>query len=392
MQDVDLRISLLDCFIQDSKQLELNRTLVEMKDGHVQVRGFAPRLKQIVEVIDRELEQYVNNNNVARINVQLETPSYYDELTVAFEDIFLRKQKSVFLEGSQISVHALNLRSKKVKFRLDCSLKDITDAVAKQYLDGQDNGGAKADTYSGENADSGGRVVRNASIVLDQLVGPVVDCLSVVSDVFKIPIAFGYNPGLGSNGLIYSQFRGNQYVKIVGTLSNIQKMTEKLGKFGKVGWLNLMQVPEAVAQVSEAKTKEEAGKVVGGTIGGMAGGEIGGNIGLVLGTIIIMSVGVVSTPAVIVTLGGCLIIGVVSGTVIGTKGGESAGGFLGKQFDAPTQRPLSSIEATISAAPEKKLYISAPGTKQTYFSAAPERKTYISAAPNRHQPLLYRAK
>ena len=170
-------------------------------------------------------------------------------------------------------------------------------------------------------------------------------------------------------------------------------MTASVGKFGKWGWLNLLRIPETVVKVSDSKTKEEAGKVIGGTLGGMAGGEIGGNIGWVVGVMLIGAAGVVSTPAMIVTLGGCFIVGVVVGSVAGTKGGEYTFGLLGRQLDPQTKtRPLSSIEATISAAPERKTYISAPTPKPTYISAAPKRKTYISATPSRFQPLLYSSK
>ena len=169
---------------------------------------------------------------------------------------------------------------------------------------------------------------------------------------------------LGSNGKLYynEMEKGNQYYKITGKLSNVAKMGSNIGSLAQLGSF-IMGLPNFQKDLDSANTVEQvlsiSGEKTGELIGGLAGGSIGAKIGNWMGCIVVVGLAVsgvvVSTPVVLVIVGGTTVIGgivgAMSGGELGKNIGKTMGGFTGKEID---ENP-DLIERALEIIPSNKI-------------------------------------
>ena len=156
--------------------------------------------------------------------------------------------------------------------------------------------------------------------ISDEVKDKVVDYFNIIGS--GIDSAMGSVPDLkyGNNGRVYANpnARGNQYYKIVGTLSD-SKAVSLLGKAGKVISYGTT-IYRAGEEYSKASTSQEKGRVVGATTGKVVVGTVAGNVASV------------ATTAVLVTLiviAGCSIFAGVAASSAVEGVGEEIGGNAG---------------------------------------------------------------
>ena len=169
---------------------------------------------------------------------------------------------------------------------------------------------------------------------------------NVVGDTTKILTDdYGYNPKLGTNGKIYhSNFKGNQYVKIIAKTENIAPSIKAAGTIGTIVSSGSKLV-DGYSEYNKAETLKKKGGVVGETIGeiggGIIGGSAGGAVGTYAGSLLVLGLvcvgATISAPVSLVIVGGCALTGIIVGDNIGEKiggtGGKKLGEFVGSNIE-----------------------------------------------------------
>ena len=169
--------------------------------------------------------------------------------------------------------------------------------------------------------------------ISDEVKDKVVDYFNIIGS--GIDSAMGSVPDLkyGNNGRVYANpnARGNQYYKIVGTLSD-SKAVSRLGKAGKVISYGTT-IYRAGEEYSKASTSQEKGRVVGATTGKVAAGTAAGAVASVATTAVLVTIagaaGVATAPVTLIVIAGCSIFAGVAASSAVEGVGEEIGGNAG---------------------------------------------------------------
>ena len=169
--------------------------------------------------------------------------------------------------------------------------------------------------------------------ISDEVKDKVVDYSNIIGS--GVDSAMGSVPELryGNNGRIYTNpnARGNQYYKIVGTLSD-SKAVSRLGKAGKVISYGTT-IYRAGEEYSKASTSQEKGRVVGATTGKVVVGTVAGNVASVATTAVLVTIagaaGVATAPVTLIVIAGCSIFAGVAASSAVEGVGEEIGGNAG---------------------------------------------------------------
>ena len=169
--------------------------------------------------------------------------------------------------------------------------------------------------------------------ISDEVKDKVVDYSNIIGS--GVDSAMGSVPELryGNNGRIYTNpnARGNQYYKIVGTLSD-SKAVSRLGKAGKVISYGTT-IYRASEEYSKASTSQEKGRVVGATTGKVVVGTVAGNVASVATTAVLVTIagaaGVATAPVTLIVIAGCSIFAGVAASSAVEGVGEEIGGNAG---------------------------------------------------------------
>ena len=169
--------------------------------------------------------------------------------------------------------------------------------------------------------------------ISDEVKDTVVDYFNIIGS--GIDSAMGSVPDLkyGNNGRVYANpnARGNQYYKIVGTLSD-SKAVSLLGKAGKVISYGTT-IYRAAEEYSKASTSQEKGRVVGATTGKVVVGTVAGNVASVATTAVLVTIagaaGVATAPVTLIVIAGCSIFAGVAASSAVEGVGEEIGGNAG---------------------------------------------------------------
>ena len=169
--------------------------------------------------------------------------------------------------------------------------------------------------------------------ISDEVKDKVVDYFNIIGS--GIDSAMGSVPDLkyGNNGRVYANpnARGNQYYKIVGTLSD-SKAVSLLGKAGKVISYGTT-IYRAGEEYSKASTSQEKGRVVGATTGKVVVGTVAGNVASVATTAVLVTIagaaGVATAPVTLIVIAGCSIFAGVAASSAVEGVGEEIGGNAG---------------------------------------------------------------
>ena len=169
--------------------------------------------------------------------------------------------------------------------------------------------------------------------ISDEVKDKVVDYSNIIGS--GVDSAMGSVPELryGNNGRIYTNpnARGNQYYKIVGTLSD-SKAVSRLGKAGKVISYGTT-IYRAGEEYSKASTSQEKGRVVGATTGKVAAGTAAGAVASVATTAVLVTIagaaGVATAPVTLIVIAGCSIFAGVAASSAVEGVGEEIGGNAG---------------------------------------------------------------
>lgn len=169
--------------------------------------------------------------------------------------------------------------------------------------------------------------------ISDEVKDKVVDYSNIIGS--GVDSAMGSVPELryGNNGRIYTNpnARGNQYYKIVGTLSD-SKAVSRLGKAGKVISYGTT-IYRAGEEYSKASTSQEKGRVVGATTGKVVVGTVAGNVASVATTAVLVTIagaaGVATVPVTLIVIAGCSIFAGVAASSAVEGVGEEIGGNAG---------------------------------------------------------------
>ena len=169
--------------------------------------------------------------------------------------------------------------------------------------------------------------------ISDEVKDKVVDYSNIIGS--GVDSAMGSVPELryGNNGRVYTNpnARGNQYYKIVGTLSD-SKAVSRLGKAGKVISYGTT-IYRASEEYSKASTSQEKGRVVGATTGKVVVGTVAGNVASVATTAVLVTIagaaGVATAPVTLIVIAGCSIFAGVAASSAVEGVGEEIGGNAG---------------------------------------------------------------
>ena len=169
--------------------------------------------------------------------------------------------------------------------------------------------------------------------ISDEVKDKVVDYSNIIGS--GVDSAMGSVPELryGNNGRIYTNpnARGNQYYKIVGTLSD-SKAVSRLGKAGKVISYGTT-IYRAGEEYSKASTSQEKGRLVGATTGKVVVGTVAGNVASVATTAVLVTIagaaGVATAPVTLIVIAGCSIFAGVAASSAVEGVGEEIGGNAG---------------------------------------------------------------
>ena len=169
--------------------------------------------------------------------------------------------------------------------------------------------------------------------ISDEVKDKVVDYSNIIGS--GVDSAMGSVPELryGNNGRVYTNpnARGNQYYKIVGTLSD-SKAVSRLGKAGKVISYGTT-IYRAGEEYSKASTSQEKGRVVGATTGKVVVGTVAGNVASVATTAVLVTIagaaGVATAPVTLIVIAGCSIFAGVAASSAVEGVGEEVGGNAG---------------------------------------------------------------
>ena len=169
--------------------------------------------------------------------------------------------------------------------------------------------------------------------ISDEVKDKVVDYSNIIGS--GVDSAMGSVPDIryGNNGRVYTNpnARGNQYYKIVGTLSD-SKAVSRLGKAGKVISYGTT-IYRAGEEYSKASTSQEKGRVVGATTGKVVVGTVAGNVASVATTAVLVTIagaaGVATAPVTLIVIAGCSIFAGVAASSAVEGVGEEIGGNAG---------------------------------------------------------------
>ena len=169
--------------------------------------------------------------------------------------------------------------------------------------------------------------------ISDEVKDKVVDYSNIIGS--GVDSAMGSVPDIryGNNGRVYTNpnARGNQYYKIVGTLSD-SKAVSRLGKAGKVISYGTT-IYRASEEYSKASTSQEKGRVVGATTGKVVVGTVAGNVASVATTAVLVTIagaaGVATAPVTLIVIAGCSIFAGVAASSAVEGVGEEIGGNAG---------------------------------------------------------------
>ena len=169
--------------------------------------------------------------------------------------------------------------------------------------------------------------------ISDEVKDKVVDYSNIIGS--GVDSAMGSVPDIryGNNGRVYTNpnARGNQYYKIVGTLSD-SKAVSRLGKAGKVISYGTT-IYRAAEEYSKASTSQEKGRVVGATTGKVVVGTVAGNVASVATTAVLVTIagaaGVATAPVTLIVIAGCSIFAGVAASSAVEGVGEEIGGNAG---------------------------------------------------------------
>lgn len=169
--------------------------------------------------------------------------------------------------------------------------------------------------------------------ISDEVKDKVVDYSNIIGS--GVDSAMGSVPDIryGNNGRVYTNpnARGNQYYKIVGTLSD-SKAVSRLGKAGKVISYGTT-IYRAAEEYSKASTSQEKGRVVGATTGKVVVGTVAGNVASVATTAVLVTIagaaGVATVPVTLIVIAGCSIFAGVAASSAVEGVGEEIGGNAG---------------------------------------------------------------
>ena len=268
--------------------------------------------------LEKIIENYIYNNVVSEINLEVSVPN----------SISIVNTKSVNNVTANIS-H----KHKKVKAN---TIHEKTEEVVVPKPNAVQ---IKKDDYDFT------KIKKDFDKIIEEN-EPLIDYLdetgnnfNVVGDTTKILTDdYGYNPKLGTNGKIYhSNFKGNQYVKIIAKTENIAPSIKAAGTIGTIVSSGSKLV-DGYSEYNKAETSKKKGGVVGETIGeiggGIIGGSAGGAVGTYAGSLLVLGLvcvgATISAPVSLVIVGGCALTGIIVGNNIGEKIGGTGGKMLGE--------------------------------------------------------------
>ena len=276
-------------------------------------------------ILEKIIEKYIYSNSVSEINLEVSVPN----------SISIANTKSVNQVTANISHKHRKVKANTIHERTEEVVVPKPNA-AQIKKDGSDFTSKKKDFD---------KVIEGKEPLIDYL-DETGNNFNVVGDTTKILTEdYGYNPKLGTNGKIYhSNFKGNQYVKIIAKTENIAPSIKAAGTIGSVASSGSKLV-DGYSKYNKAKTSKEKGGIVGETIGeiggGIIGGSAGGAVGTYAGSLLVLGLvcvgATISAPVSLVIVGGCAITGIIVGDNVGEKiggaGGKALGEFVGSNIE-----------------------------------------------------------
>lgn len=265
--------------------------------------------------LEKIIEKYIYNNVVSEINLEVSVPN----------SISIVNTKSVNNVTANISHKHKKVKANTIHEKTEEVVVPKPNAVQiKKDFD---------------------KIIEGKEPLIDYLDETGND-FNVVGDTTKILTDdYGYNPKLGTNGKIYhSNFKGNQYVKIIAKTENIAPSIKAAGTIGTIVSSGSKLV-DGYSEYNKAETSKKKGGVVGETIGeiggGIVGGSAGGAVGTYAGSLLVLGLvcvgATISAPVSLVIVGGCALTGIIVGGNIGEKiggtGGKKLGEFVGSNIE-----------------------------------------------------------
>lgn len=256
--------------------------------------------------LEKIIEKYIYNNVVSEINLEVSVPN----------SISIVNTKSVNNVTANISHKHKKVKANTIHEKTEEVVVPKPNAVQiKKDFD---------------------KIIEGKEPLIDYL-DETGNNFNVVGDTTKILTDdYGYNPKLGTNGKIYhSNFKGNQYVKIIAKTENIAPSIKAAGTIGTIVSSGSKLV-DGYSEYNKAETSKKKGGVVGETIGeiggGIIGGSAGGAVGTYAGSLLVLGLvcvgATISAPVSLVIVGGCALTGIIVGDNIG----EQIGGNVGKKL------------------------------------------------------------
>lgn len=294
--------------------------------------------------LEKLIEKYIYNNSISEINLEVSVPS---SISIVNTQSVNQATASISHKHRKVKANTIHEKSEEIvvpsSTAKQINKKDTTTILPNLKKDFDKAIEGKEPLI--DNLDAIGNnfdVVGDTTKILTEDEVKVYEAESnkVTTKKFK-----GYDPKLGNNGKIYfSEFKGNQYVKIIAKTENIAPTIKAAGTIGSVveGGSKLV---DGYSKYNKAKTTKEKGGVVGETIGEIGGGIIGGSAGGAVGTYVgsllvlgLVCVGAtISAPVSLVIVGGCALTGIIVGDNIGEKiggtGGKKLGEFVGSNIE-----------------------------------------------------------
>lgn len=265
--------------------------------------------------LEKIIEKYIYNNVVSEINLEVSVPN----------SISIVNTKSVNNVTANISHKHKKVKANTIHEKTEEVVVPKPNAVQiKKDFD---------------------KIIEGKEPLIDYL-DETGNNFNVVGDTTKILTDdYGYNPKLGTNGKIYhSNFKGNQYVKIIAKTENIAPSIKAAGTIGTIVSSGSKLV-DGYSEYNKAETLKKKGGVVGETIGeiggGIIGGSAGGAVGTYAGSLLVLGLvcvgATISAPVSLVIVGGCALTGIIVGDNIGEKiggtGGKKLGEFVGSNIE-----------------------------------------------------------
>lgn len=269
--------------------------------------------------LEKIIEKYIYNNVVSEINLEVSVPN----------SISIVNTKSVNNVTANISHKHKKVKANTIHEKTEEVVVPKPNAVQiKKDFD---------------------KIIEGKEPLIDYL-DETGNNFNVVGDTTKILTDdYGYNPKLGTNGKIYhSNFKGNQYVKIIAKTENIAPSIKASGTIGTIV-SSVSKLVDGYSEYNKVETLKKKGGVVGETIGefggGIIGGSAGGAVGTYAGSLLVLGLvcvgATISAPVSLVIVGGCALTGIIVGDNIGEKiggtGGKKLGEFVGSNIEKPNK-------------------------------------------------------